>query len=110
MEKFTYKLEDMLQEKLSLFKQLNAIVMEERQSIIKMDIDSLWRTSKLKKKVALKVEKIRERILCAFEEDSVRVDMDIRSFSISYLIRTIPLPAKLKESLRKIKLEIENEK
>ena len=110
MENFTPDIEDMLNEKFALYKQLNALLKEEREFIVNIDVDSLWKSSEQKRKITQKIQGLREKILYHLEEKFGTNDMDIRSFSVSYLIRTIPMPKKLKTRLGKIKLAIENEK
>ena len=110
MENFTPDIEDMLDEKLGLYKQLNAILTQEREFIVNIDVNSLWKSSEQKKKIAQKIQGLREKILYLLEEKFGTNDMDIRSFSVSYLIRTIPVPKDLKIKLGKIKIAIENEK
>jgi len=110
MENFTPDIEEMLNEKLFLYKELNALLKSERDFIVKMDVDSLWKTSEQKRKISQKIQSVREKILYHIEENYGSSDMDIRSFSVSYLIRTIPVPKNLKILFRKIKIAIENEK
>ncbi|MCD4720738.1 MAG: flagellar protein FlgN [Desulfobacula sp.] len=110
MENFTPDIEDMLNEKLGLYKQLNALLREEREFIVTIDVDSLWKSSEQKRKITQKIQGVREKILYHLEEKFGTNDMDIRSFSVSYLIRTIPVPKEVKIKFRQIKLAIENEK
>ncbi|MCD4722830.1 MAG: flagellar export chaperone FlgN [Desulfobacula sp.] len=110
MENFTPDIEDMLNEKLDLYKQLNAQLKQERKFIVDIDVDSLWKSSEKKKKITKEIQALRGKILYHLDEMFCTNDMDIRSFSVSYLIRTIPAPKELKTKFRKIKLAIENEK
>lgn len=110
MEHFTPDIEDLLNEKLALYKKLNTLLKEEREFIVNMDIDSLWKSAERKNKIARDIQGLREKILYHLEEKFGSNDMDIRSFSISYLIRTLPVSKELKTKFRQIKLAIENEK
>ncbi|NOX34973.1 MAG: hypothetical protein GXP56_14805 [Deltaproteobacteria bacterium] len=110
MENFTPGIEDMLDEKLSLYRKLNVLLKEEREFIVNIDVPSLWKSSEKKKEITKKIQKLREKILYHIEDRFGTNDMDIRSFSISYLIRTIPVPKELKIKFAKIKLAIANEK
>ena len=110
MEDFTLDIENMLEKKLVLYKQLNGLLKEEREFIVNIDIDSLWKTAELKKKTAAKIQDLKENIFLYLKTRFNLNDISITSFSISYLIRTIHLPESFKIKLKKIKLAIENEK
>ncbi|MCP3874238.1 MAG: flagellar protein FlgN [Desulfobacteraceae bacterium] len=110
MEKITSDIKDLLNEKLGLYKQLNALLKEEREFIVNIDIGALWKSAEKKKKISGKIYLVREKILHFLEEKYSFSDMDIKSFSVSYLIRTLPLPNYLKAIFRKIKLSIEEQK
>ncbi len=110
MENFTSDIENMLNEKLALYKQLNALLKEERNFIVNIDVDSLWKSAEQKKKITEDIHAVRERILFTLEERYGVNDMDVRSFSVSYLIRTIPVPTSVKAVFRKIKLSIDEQK
>ncbi|MBU1340932.1 MAG: flagellar protein FlgN [Proteobacteria bacterium] len=110
MENFTSDIEYLLDEKLALYKQLNVLLKEERKFIVTMDVDSLWKSSDKKRKIVQKIQALREKILYQLEDKFGVNDMDIRSFSVSYLIRTIPISKELKTKFRQIKLALEKEK
>ncbi|MFA5905114.1 MAG: flagellar export chaperone FlgN [Desulfobacula sp.] len=110
MEKFTLEMKEFFNRKLELYKELNRIVKKERDSIIKMDTAALWKSSEEKKKIALSIESVRGKILKSLEEKSGRKDETINPFSLSYLVRTIPVSKDMRIELRKIKFAIENEK
>lgn len=110
MEKITPEIEKCFYEKLDLYQQLNQLLTEERQAIVNIDVETLWKNSDIKKNLAEKIQTIRRKLLDMVRNAYGINDMDIRSFSMSYFIRTIPLPQDEKKRLRKIKLTIENEK
>ena len=56
MENFTPDIEDMLNEKFALYKQLNALLKEEREFIVNIDVDSLWKSSEKKRKITQKIQ------------------------------------------------------
>lgn len=110
MEKFTLQMKSLVNEKLELYKALNKIVRAERDSIMKMDVSALWKTSEEKKKIASKIEAIKENIMRCLEEKSGREGMNAKTFSLSYFIRRLPASGEIKTEFRQIKLAIENEK
>lgn len=110
MEDFTPEIENMLEEKLGLYQKLNILLKEEREFIVNIDVESLWKTSEIKKKRVQKIEALKEKILFYFEAKFNLNGMDIKSFSISHLIRTFPFHKEIKAKLRRLKLAIENEK
>jgi FlgN protein len=110
MEKFTLQMKSLLNEKLELYKALNRIVKKEREFIIKMDTAALWRSTEEKKKIALNIESLRRDILKCLEEKSGRKDETANPFSLSYLIRILPVSKETRIELKQVKLAIENEK
>ena len=114
MENFTTELineiECFLSKKLSLYKELNSVLEKERNIIVNMDIDSLWKSAEEKKKLTEDIQKIREKILCILSEHKGFEDIDINSFSVSYLINTICVPKQCKKGFKKIKRQLEQEK
>ncbi len=110
MEKFTLQIKSLLNEKLELYKTLNRIVKEEREYIIKMDTAALWRSTEEKKKIASNIESLRGNIMKCLGEKSGRKDETGNPFSLSYLIRTLPVSKETRNELKQVKLVIENEK
>ncbi len=110
MENFTAAIEKMLNEKLSLYRQMNDLLKEEREFIANIDVDSLWKSAEQKKQIGRDIEKIRYDILSCLTEKLGFSDMDIRSFSVSHLIRTLPISNENKKRFRQMKLAIEAEK
>ncbi|MCK5313258.1 MAG: flagellar export chaperone FlgN [Desulfobacteraceae bacterium] len=103
MEKFACEVEDVLKEQLFLFKELKNIFQKEKDCIVKIDIDSLWKTIKQKKEIGSQIAMLSERILALFEEASVQIDMGIESFSLSKAIKKIPVSDATKSDLLKLK-------
>ena len=109
MEKFACEVENMLEDKLFLFKELKNIFLKEKDCIVDIDIDSLWKTIEQKKKIGSKLAILREKILLMFEINSVQIDMNGESFSLSKAIKKIPVPDSTKSTLLKLKTLIEIE-
>ncbi len=110
MENFTPTIEQLLQEKLGLYRQLNDVMILEKQSIVEINVDALWKSNDEKQKIAKKIQTLRGKILSHMEKSYSFSDMDINSFSMTYLIRHIPLSSQDKSRLRKLKLAIEEQK
>ena len=110
MENFTPEIEKMLTDKLSLYKAFNALLSEERNHIVKMDIESIWKTTEEKKRLTLQIQKVREALLDMFTRINGETDMDVTAFSLSYLIRALQLTPEKKTGLRKLKLAIDRQK
>ncbi len=110
MEKITPKIESCFYEKLDLYQRLNQLLTNERQAIVNIDVETLWKNSDKKKDMAEKIQTIRRKLLDLVHKAYGVNDMDTRSFSMSYFIRTIPLPQDEKQRLRRIKLAIDKEK
>lgn len=111
MEDFTDQMTDMLHEKLACYRQLSTVVNEERDHIVSMAVDALWKTAEQKKQLAARIEQIREKILTLLETTFPdAVDMNTRTFSLGLLIRSLPLAEVTKKGLKTLKQDIECEK
>lgn len=110
MEKITPAIENMLNEKLELYRQIHALLLQEREAIVQIDVEALWKSAELKKEMAGKVQQVRQRILGFLEGAYGVCDMDMQSFSVAYLVRNLPVPASEKVRLGKIRLAIDHEK
>ena len=109
MEKFACEVGEVLEEKLFLFKELKNIFQKEKDCIVDIDIESLWKTIEQKKKTGSKIALLREKILIMFEEISIQIDMNFATFSLSKAIKKIPVSDAIKSSLLKLKTKIEIE-
>ena len=67
MEKIAHKVNDMLEEKLCFYKELQNVLEEEKGYLIDMDVDSLWKTIARKKQITLKIKAIRQQIINLLE-------------------------------------------
>ena len=110
MEKIAPKIEKYLYEKLDLYQGLNRLLTDERQAIVNIDVETLWKNSDIKKELAEKIQTIRRKLLELVRKTYGVDDMDTRLFSLSHFFRMVPIPKEDKQRLRKIKLAIENEK
>lgn len=110
MENFTANIESLLNEKLSLYRQLNDLVREERDYIVNIDVDSLWKSAEKKKQIAGDIQKIKDRIMSSIENGFGINDLDANSLSLSYLLRIVPVETDQKKRLRQLKLAIDAEK
>lgn len=110
MEKIACKIEDFLKEKLELYKELTTIMEMETACIIKMDVPSLWAAASRKKKIASTIEKQRNSILSFLDENRIDHTMSGGKFSISQLISVLPVNAKTRAGLEKIKIALDAEK
>lgn len=106
MEKFAYKIEHLLLEKLSLYEKLQTIFEEEKTYVIDMEIDSLWVTISKKKSLALSIESVRQKIIFLFDQTYSGLNMDTQPFSLSYMIKIMNVPSEKRMELRKINLAV----
>lgn len=107
MEKFADKIEDMFQEKLSLYKALKTVLEQEKKYIVDLDVDYLWKMTDRKNQLALEIEQIRDRILCLLEENKVPLNMGPEPFSLFRVINCLPFSATIKSELKKVKTELD---
>lgn len=108
MEKFAYMIEQLFQEKLSVYKKLKKVFELEKKYIVDMDVDSLWKMTDMKKQLTSEIEQIRERILESFEKNDLSLNMDYKTnFSLSRVIDSLPVPAKRKSNLKKLRIQLD---
>lgn len=107
MEKFACEIENMLQEKLLLYKELKKIVEQEKKDIVEMNVDSLWKRVDRKKQLTLEIVQIRGRMVSLFKEKQIPLDMEKEAFSLSQIINCLPVSAKIKSDFKKIKIQLE---
>ena len=110
MEKIAYEIQDLLQEKLSCYRQLCLVLEKEKEAIGAIDLDTLWGTTKEKNEMAARIEGLRTRILSILEGSFLDMGMDVNTFSLAFLVNSLPLSDRTKSGLRKIKREIDNAK
>ncbi|MFH2060647.1 MAG: flagellar export chaperone FlgN [Pseudomonadota bacterium] len=110
MENFTANIENLLNKKLSLYRQINDLLKEEREYIVSMDVTSLWKSSDQKKQLTDQIQAVKKEVLTSLKGRLNIDNLDIRSFSISYLIRVMPLSKPEKNRFRQVKLAIDIEK
>jgi hypothetical protein len=110
MEKITLAIEKCLYEKLELYRQLNQLLIDERQAIVDINVDALWKNAQIKRELTDNIHAIREELLTLARRTCGMTDMEAGSFSMTYYLRSILLPPDEKQQLRKLKLAIEEEK
>ncbi len=110
MEKIACDIAQMLNEKLSLYKKLNALLQREKDCIVNIDIDALWKISGEKKKIVLKIHGLKEKIIESVRQESCAKDPDAGEFGLSYLLRSLALSSDARKQLRQIKLGLDREK
>jgi hypothetical protein len=110
MEEFTANIEYMLNEKLSLYRQMNDLLRQEREYIVNIDVDALWKTSHEKGALSDQIHELRQSILNDFETHLGITEMTETAFSLAHLIRILPIEPELKKRFRQIKLAIDQEK
>ncbi|MFO7749089.1 MAG: hypothetical protein R6V54_03260 [Desulfobacteraceae bacterium] len=106
MENIAYTIDGYMQEKLLLYDELVSVMKQEKVFIVDMDTDSLWSASSKKKRIAGKIEKLRNAMLFFLDENGVEHGMNVKNFSLAAFIRCLPLSSQLKSGLGKTRLAI----
>ena len=110
MEILACTIEELLEEELALYKELQSILEKEKHYIVDMDIDCLWETTAQKKQIILKLAPIDKKVHKLMEQRAVELSMKSRSLKLSDFIEKLPVARKIKSRLRKIKLGLETYK
>lgn len=90
METSWSEMEALFHKKIMLYGDLSDILKQEKKSIMEIDIDSLWKISEEKQKIASDIDGVRRSILDALTEASIPHDMDVASFQISRILAVLP--------------------
>lgn len=106
MEKFADMVENLLGEKLILYKELQTILERENHCIVDMDIDGLWETIARKKQIVLKLELLSKHLFSLLEKRAEELSMEYTSFKLSDFIKKMPVSPKVKSKLNKIRLAL----
>ncbi len=106
MEKIARKIEELLEEKLFLYQELQSILEQEKTYIVKMDIDSLWVTVSQKKSLILRIEDARQKIIHLLGKESLDPDKDTQSFNLTSVIKWMAVSSEKKAELEKIYLAV----
>lgn len=112
MEPSVVKIEELIQEKISLYRELLATVQQEKKVLSKSDVDSLWKISQKKQALAAEIEALRRKVLTVLTANSIRHDMDVSSFRMSQILPLLPAETmtnlhKLNATLNLIKANID---
>jgi hypothetical protein len=82
MERVAVRMEEMLQEKLSCFRELVEILKEEKESIVNIDVAALWEFSRKKQRIVARIETIRREVLFLLEDLVADHGMTASTFSL----------------------------
>lgn len=110
MEKITHTIQEMLQEKLSLYTELNKILTKERAFIVDMNVNSLWKSTEEKKQLIYKIEIVKERLRTFMKEASGKMSEDLTPLTFSEILKELPVHKKDKALLARVNSDIENQK
>ncbi len=110
MEILADTIENLLNNELVLYKELQSILEKEKRYIVDMDIDSLWKTVAQKQQIAMELESLNKKMVKLLKTRAVELSMDSSSLQLSDYIKKLPVSQKVKSKLRTIKLGLETYK
>lgn len=84
-------LEDLFYKKILLYQDLVACLKQERDALIRTDMDVLWKIADEKQSIVSRIATVREKILAALSEASIDHGMDVSSFSLADVLALIPM-------------------
>lgn len=87
MEKFAGEIEKLVQEKLSLYRKLYDLLIEEKSFVVDMKIDSLWDTVSKKKSYIYRIELIRSKIIERLEKQYPGLQIKKETMGVSGIIK-----------------------
>ncbi len=90
MEMQRMSIVSMFHEKAALYRELLAVLKEERDLIVRADVEALWRTAEKKQAAAARIEAVRGGILASLSEVGISHDMGAKTFSASRIVALLP--------------------
>ncbi len=106
MEEIAHEIEKMVEQKDALYGGLVTLLETERQYIVDMEVDALWKCAEEKKRISLEIVTLRHRILALAEEALGETGMDAQSFSLDRLLKAMPLPGAARGHLKQLRVSI----
>ncbi len=100
MEKLADTVEGLLEKELFLYQELEKILEQEKNDIVELNVDSLWKTIDKKKQVISNLEPLNKKMLGLFEKSAADLGMDKASFKLSDLIGKLPVSKQMKSRLK----------
>ncbi len=100
-------IEELIYNKILLYDDLLHCFMEERDSLININLDKLWRISKEKTEICSKIENIRLEIISTVSKDANRKEFDLNSIPDLAPLERKPKFHKLFIRLIRLKTEID---
>ncbi|WP_035238651.1 flagellar export chaperone FlgN [Desulfobacter vibrioformis] len=110
MEKAADSIQALLKEKLACYQQLHLVLKAEKKAIGTIDLGMIWETTRAKKDLVRKIEKLRNNILVVCRNHFPGMDKKTETFSLGALVHALPLSNKSKNDIRQIKRTIDKEK
>ena len=110
MEEIAHEIEKMVEQKDALYGDLVKLLETERQYIVDMDVDALWKCAEEKKKISLEIVTVRHQLLALAEEAMGVSGMDAQSFSLERLLKAMPLTNAVKQHLKQLRVSIDTRK
>jgi flagellar biosynthesis/type III secretory pathway chaperone len=99
-------LEELFYQKIMLYQELADCLDQEREFLVKTDMDALWEISDKKQAIVTHIESVRGKILSTLSEASIDHGMNAGSFSLAKVLSLIPSEARA--PFRKANLSLAN--
>ncbi len=100
MEKIADQIKALVQDEIRIFKTLKTVLEEERQCLADMDVNGLWKLTDQKNRLVAEVAEKRRRLLEHLEETEGTAHTNPGSFSLSRIIRDLPVTDRDKADLK----------
>ena len=100
----------LLEEKLACYQQLHQVLKAEKKAIGTIELGIIWETTRAKKDLVRKIEKLRNDIFSICQNHYPRMYIKTDPFSLAAIINALPLSNKSKGDIRQLKRTIDKEK
>jgi hypothetical protein len=110
MEKLAHTIENMLGEKICLYRKLKTLLEQEKRYVADMDTAALWETAAQKKQIVIQLETLRRDLLGLLEKRSTQLNMGDSPFKLVDFVKRLPDSKETKSRLNRIVLDLEYDK
>ncbi len=102
MEKIAGNISGLLEDTLGLYQELRHLLEAEKEYIVQMDVQKLWKATDKKKHLANSLETIIEKILGQAKQYASHLEMTVASFQVREVVSALPLTIRVKSKLKNL--------
>ncbi len=102
MEKIAGNISGLLEDTLDLYQELRHLLEAEKEYIVEMDVQKMWKVTDKKKTLANSLEMVIEKILGQAKQYASHLEMTVTSFQVREVVSALPLTMRVKAKLKNL--------